>query len=242
MQLLTGRLLEAQEDERRRIARELHDDINQELAFCGRGDGPPRPAPPGAESRTVERVRELSAQVKELSSSVHDLSHQLHPSKLEQLGLVAAVRGLCKELSQHHGLDVKFTHHDVPGVIPEATALCLYRIVQEALRNVVKHSGTRHAPVELSGSPDGIRLRVGDDGIGFDSRPIVATAGSGWSACGSGCTWSAARSPSTPGRVPARGSTSASRCRRRPNRAAESTVLPPEAVIAAAGQNGEQSP
>ena len=110
----------------------------------------------------------MSARVKELSSSVHDLSHQLHPSKLEQLGLVAAVRGLCKELKQHHDLEVKFAHHDVPEAVPEATALCLYRIVQEALRNVVKHGGTDHAIVELSGAADGIRLRVSDEGAGFD--------------------------------------------------------------------------
>jgi signal transduction histidine kinase len=109
----------------------------------------------------------LSEQVKQVSSAVHDLSHQLHPSKLEQLGLVAAVQGLCRELRQH-GLEVKFTHSDVAGVIPEATALCLYRIVQEALRNVVKHGGTDQAVVELSGAPDGIRLRVSDDGVGFD--------------------------------------------------------------------------
>ena len=70
--------------------------------------------------------------------------------------------------SQHHGLEVKFTHFDVPEVIPEATALCLYRIVQEALRNVVKHSGTDHAAVELSGTPDGMRLRVSDEGVGFN--------------------------------------------------------------------------
>src|SRR5262249_50081193 len=109
-----------------------------------------------------------SAQVKELSSSVHDLSHQLHPSKLEQLGLVSTVKGLCKELKQHQGLEVTFTHRDVPEPIPEAAALCLYRIVQEALRNVIKHAGTRYAAVELSGSPDRVHLRVSDAGTGFD--------------------------------------------------------------------------
>jgi signal transduction histidine kinase len=87
---------------------------------------------------------------------------------LEQLGLVAAVRGLCKELSQHHGLDVEFTHTDVPEVIPHATALCLYRISQEAIRNVVKHSSANRARVELTGMRDGICLCVVDAGIGFD--------------------------------------------------------------------------
>jgi len=165
---LTGRLLEAQEAERRRVARELHDDLNQSLALLAVEIDLLAHRPPGSAAETAKCLRGLSARVKELSSSVHDLSHQLHPSKLEQVGLVAAVRGLCKELKQHHGVDVVFAHRDVPEVIPEATALCLYRIVQEGLRNVVKHGGTDRAAVELSGAPGGLRLRVSDDGAGFD--------------------------------------------------------------------------
>ena len=99
---------------------------------------------------------------------MHDLSHQLHPAKLEQLGLVAAVRGLCNELGQAHGLDIEFAAEGVPSSIPDDTALCLYRIAQEALRNVIKHSGARHARVELSGDPDAVSLRISDDGSGFD--------------------------------------------------------------------------
>src|SRR5205823_6141618 len=121
-------LIEAQEDERRRIARELHDDLNQRLALLSVEMDLLRQTGAGKASRTAELVREMSARVKDLSSSVHDLSHQLHPSKLEQLGLVAAVRGLCKELRQHHGLEVEFTHSGVPDALPESTALCLYRV------------------------------------------------------------------------------------------------------------------
>jgi signal transduction histidine kinase len=111
---------------------------------------------------------------------VHDLSHQLHPSKLEQLGLVASVRGLCKELTQSHGLPVAFTHDGFPEVIPEDAALCLYRIVQEALRNVLKHSGARHARVELSRSGEMMcLLQVVDDGAGFDPGSIRAREGLG---------------------------------------------------------------
>ena len=113
------------------------------------------------------RMRDLSARVKQLSSAVHGLSHQLHPSNLEQLGLLTAVRSLCKELAQSYGLSIEFIHHAVPPVVAEDTALCLYRIVQEALRNVIKHSGARHGEVELSGSADAIWLRVVDDGAGF---------------------------------------------------------------------------
>jgi signal transduction histidine kinase len=168
LKLLAGRLLEAQEAERRRIARELHDDVNQTLALLAIEMESLARTPPDTAPRTAERVRELSERVKELSSSVHDLSHQLHPSKLEQVGLVAAVGGLCQELAQHHNLAVAFTHADVPEAIAPAAALCLYRIAQEALRNVVKHGGTDRATVELSGTVGGIRLRVSDDGAGFD--------------------------------------------------------------------------
>jgi PAS domain S-box-containing protein len=168
LQLLTGRLLEAQEVERRRIARELHDDLNQGLALLSVEMDLLADSGPDSPIANSDRLRELSAQIKVMSSAVHDLSHQLHPSKLEQLGLVGAVRGLCRELSQRHGLDVKFTHYPEPGAMSQDAALCLYRIVQEALQNVVKHSGSRHAAVELRGTPDAICLRVVDDGIGFD--------------------------------------------------------------------------
>jgi PAS domain S-box-containing protein len=170
LQVLTGRLLEAQELERRRVARELHDDVNQELALLAiEAELMARPAA-GAHPAGAARAGELAARLKELSSAVHDLSHQLHPSKLEHLGLVAAVRGLCKELRQGHGLEVEFIHHPEPGAIPQEVALCLYRIVQEALRNVLRHSGTRRAAVSLAGASGGVSLCVSDDGRGFDPR------------------------------------------------------------------------
>jgi signal transduction histidine kinase len=175
LQLLTRRLLVAQEVERRRIARELHDDVNQSLALLTVEIDLLARQPPASDEQLAEQLRDLSARVKDLSSSVHDLSHQLHPAKLEQLGLVAAVRGLGAELYRHHGLEVTFTHHTVPEAIPEDVGLCLYRIVQEALRNVIKHSGTCFATVELTGAPDGLRLRVGDEGAGFD--PAAAHGG-----------------------------------------------------------------
>ena len=124
-------------------------------------------------------MHELSGRVKQLSSAVHDLSHQLHPTKLEQLGLVAAVRGLCNELGHAHGLGIEFAAEQVPSSIPDDTALCLYRIAQEALRNVIKHSGARHARVELRGSPDAISLRISDDGSGFDPDSAAGKGGLG---------------------------------------------------------------
>jgi signal transduction histidine kinase len=165
---LAGRLLEAQEEERRRLARELHDDVNQALALLAVEMDLLVSSSAGTPAGVTNQLRELSARAKELSSSVHDLSHQLHPSKLEQVGLVAAVRGLCQEVGHNYGLDVKFTHCPDPGRPSADTAICLYRIAQEALRNVVKHSGSRHAAVELCATAAETRLRISDDGVGFD--------------------------------------------------------------------------
>jgi signal transduction histidine kinase len=124
-------------------------------------------------------VQDLSVQVKQLSSSVHDLSRQLHPTKLEQLGLVAAISGLCKELSQSHTLRIEFAHRDVQEPIHADTALCLYRIAQEALRNVIKHSGAHRADVELHGNAEALFLRIADDGAGFDPRSADGNGGLG---------------------------------------------------------------
>jgi PAS domain S-box-containing protein len=168
LQDLAGRLIEAQETERRRVARELHDDLSQGLALLSIELDLLARRPAASPAEAVDRLRGLASRVRELSSDVHDLSHQLHPSKLEQLGLTAAVRGLCQELGQHHDLAISYTHHDVPAGVPEATALCVYRIVQEALQNVVKHGRTDRARVELTAAAGWLRLRISDDGAGFD--------------------------------------------------------------------------
>ncbi|HEX5271566.1 MAG TPA: PAS domain-containing sensor histidine kinase [Gemmataceae bacterium] len=165
LRALTGQLLQAQETERRRVARELHDALSQRLALLAVELDLLARRPPDEEARLVVKAHDLSAQVKELSSLVHDLSHNLHPAKLEQLGLVACVRGLCKEQAAH-GLQVEFIHQPIPP-LPGDTVLCLYRIAQEALRNVVKHSGARQARVELGGSDGEVSLRIADDGAGF---------------------------------------------------------------------------
>jgi len=176
---LTGRLIETQELERRRVARELHDDLNQGLALLSVEIDLLGQKQPASAAELTERMRELSGRVRDLSSSVHDLSHQLHPSKLEQLGLVAALCGLCKEMGHGHNLDVKFTHSPELGKISQDVALCLYRIAQEALRNVVKHSASRCAAVELWEAANVIRLRVTDAGIGFHAGAVGGNGGLG---------------------------------------------------------------
>ena len=115
MQVLTGRLIHSQETERRRIARELHDDFNQSLALLSVDLDLLGQKPLEAGNQLGGRIQRAVRPSQAALFFVHGLSHQLHPSKLEQLGLVPAVRGLCKELTQSHGLPIAFTHHDVPG-------------------------------------------------------------------------------------------------------------------------------
>jgi PAS domain S-box-containing protein len=179
LRLLTGRLLQAQETERSRIARELHDDLGQSLALLSVEMDLLGRKPPESAAQLSGPMQEFSARVKQLSSSVHDLSHKLHPSKLEQLGLVAAVGTLCKDLAQAHGVSIAFTARQVPDKVSAETALCLYRIVQEALRNVIKHSGAHQASVELQQSTDALCLRIVDDGAGFDPANILGGGGLG---------------------------------------------------------------
>ena len=177
-QELSGRLIHAQEAERIRLARELHDDLSQSLALLAveldmLGQQPP------AGNHISERMQEFSAQVRNLSSSVHRLSHELHPAKLEQLGLVAAVRGFAKELGAAHQMAVECEFHNVPRGLPDEIALCLYRIVQEGLQNVVKHSGAAGAKVILQADEKEFCLEISDQGSGFDSGATTGNSSLG---------------------------------------------------------------
>src|SRR5437867_4605955 len=179
LRILTGRLLQARESESRRIARELHDDLGQGLALLTVKMDLLRQQPPEPAGQLGTSMQELLTQVRHLSSSVHDLSHRLHPSKLEQLGLVAAIGGLCRELTHHHGLKIEFTHDQMPAAISPDTALCLYRIAQEGLQNAIKHSGAQQAEVALNGAADAISLGIVDHGRGFDPRQLRGRSGLG---------------------------------------------------------------
>jgi len=178
LRILTGRLLQARENEARRIARELHDDLGQGLALLTVKMDLLRQKPPDA-GQFGARTQELLAEVKHLSSSVHNLSHQLHPSKLEQLGLVAAIGDLCRELAHNHGLKIEFRHDQIPPAISPDAAVCLYRIAQEGLRNAIKHSGAQQAEVALSGTADAIYLRIIDHGRGFEPGQVQGKSGLG---------------------------------------------------------------
>jgi len=165
---LGGRLIGAQEAERARVARELHDDLSQSLALLSiQLEMLARASP--AEADFEHRIQDLSTQISALSSDVHRISHELHPAKLEQLGLVPAIRGFCREIEEIRGFEVAFTPCDLP-TLPKDVALCLYRVTQEALQNVQKHSGATSATVELKYDSKGVKLTVSDDGVGFDTE------------------------------------------------------------------------
>ena len=171
---LSGKLIQAQEDERARIAKELHDGVSQTLSLLAVEFDLLARRSPSAE-QIPARLEDFSAQAKALLGEVHRLSHALHPAKLEQLGLAAAVGGLCRDL-QGSGVTVQFEAVDVPRALDSEVALCLYRVCQEALQNVVKHAGVNRAVVLLSASGGELHLNIKDDGLGFD---LAARAGLG---------------------------------------------------------------
>jgi PAS domain S-box-containing protein len=163
---VSGRLIEAQEKERTRIARDLHDDICQRLALLSMElDQANREGAPPATHRRLEEIRQRCA---EITSDVQALSHQLHSSKLDYLGIVAAARGFCREFAVQHKADIEFAEHDIPQDLPKEASLCLFRILQEALHNAAKYSGTRQYSVTLTGTETEVRLTVQDRGVGFD--------------------------------------------------------------------------
>jgi PAS domain S-box-containing protein len=174
---VSGQLIEAQEKERSRIARELHDDICQRLTLLsleiqhamGKSDGTP----------PTDRMEEVWEHCSEIAGDVQALSHELHSSMLDLLGLTAAVKNFCQEFSNQQGIIVEFAHTGVPEPLPRDVSLCLFRVVQEALHNAAKHSGVDSLEVHLRGKLDGIELEVLDAGAGFNPENIQKNRGLG---------------------------------------------------------------
>jgi PAS domain S-box-containing protein len=176
---LGPRLIEAQETERSRVAAELRDDLNQRMALLQIGLGQFERDVPGLSPQARIQLHSLTEVATEITSSIHNLSHRLRPSLLDLLGPVASIERLCRELSDRHNLEIQFVHHSIPEQIPKDVTLCLYRIAQEALRNVVKHSGAAEAEVELLGHSDRIELSITDCGVGFSPESAQRTPGLG---------------------------------------------------------------
>jgi PAS domain S-box-containing protein len=176
---LSGRLMQAHEEERARIARELHDDINQRLALLASGIQELEISECRKETQMGAQLHALWQLTSEIAADIQHLSHELHPSKLHYLGLSAATRGLCQEFSKLHKIEVECIVRDLPSHLDESVSLTLFRTAQESLHNVAKHSHAHHVKVELIGGEHDLRLRVSDDGVGFDPRQANNTQGLG---------------------------------------------------------------
>ena len=172
-------MIEAQEHERSRLARELHDDINQRLALVTISLGKLKQDLPAASTKLAKQIRETSKEIADIGSDVQALSHRLHSPKLELLGLAVAARGFCSELSDSQKVEVIFHSEDVPKELPPEVSVCLFRVLQEALQNAAKHSGSRHFEVALNGEVDGVDLTVRDSGIGFELEEAMKARGLG---------------------------------------------------------------
>lgn len=168
---VSGRLVAAQEDERARLARELHDDVTQQIARLAIDAGRVETSGGLGNGPVAETIRDLRIGLVKLSENVHVLAYSLHPSLLDDLGLLEAIRAEADRVAQQWALDVDVVAERLPDSTPAGQARCLYRVAQEALRNVVRHARARTVQVRLEGERRGIRLTVKDDGIGFDVPP-----------------------------------------------------------------------
>jgi PAS domain S-box-containing protein len=176
---MSRRLIEAQEDERTRIARDLHDDFGQRLAMVSVSLEQMKRAVPDAADGARVRLEELRKQVQDISAGIHALSHELHSSKLRHMGMVNAMRGFCTELSEQQQVEIDFSDRDVPETVPRDIATCLFRVLQEALHNAVKHSQARHFDVTVQGTSGAVCLTVHDSGLGFDASAGINGKGIG---------------------------------------------------------------
>ncbi len=168
LRALAASLLTSQEEERRRVARELHDDVSQHLAVLANEIEQLRQKSGGRNHTFQAGLEQLRQHAAALSENIRQISHALHPSLLEDLGLPAALRSLVNEFSEREGMPADFTHRSVPARLPAEVAGNLYRIAQEALRNVAKHAGRTHVKVSLIGTDSVLQLNVRDLGEGFD--------------------------------------------------------------------------
>jgi len=173
------KLIEAHEEERTWIARELHDDVNQRMALLAvELDRWNQQLPPSA-VELHDHIHHAIQRLSNIATDIQALSHRLHSSKLEYLGLVAAAKGFCRELSEQHQVEIDFRDMAMPRSVPKEVSLCLFRVLQEALQNAMKYSGVRHIKVELRGTEGEIQLTVSDLGIGFDPQDAIHRRGLG---------------------------------------------------------------
>ena len=175
---VSRRLIEAQEQERSRIARELHDDIGQRLAILAVNLAKIQRDPSNS-PELAGRIGEVQKLTSEIAVDIQFLSHELHSSRLQYLGLVAAMTGFCREFGEQQKVEIDVKIRDLPVPLPPDISLCLFRVLQEALNNAAKHSGVQYFEVEVWETPDEIHLAVKDSGAGFDPDAVKSTEGLG---------------------------------------------------------------
>lgn len=168
-----------QEEERRRVARELHDGVNQQLAMLSLRLGVLAKRPPNDPKETSHQFEELKKSALGLSRDVREVSHRLHSSELEHLGLVQALRTECSRIERESGIKVDLDTGEAPESSSWDPSLCVYRVAQESLLNAVKHSGASRIRVRLRAADGEMELEVSDDGAGFDVEPTKRNAGLG---------------------------------------------------------------
>jgi PAS domain S-box-containing protein len=173
------KLIEAHEEERTWIARELHDDINQRIALLAVELEQWSQNLPRTDGVLRYHMAHLRQRIFDLGKDIQALSHRLHSSKLDYLGIASAANSFCRELSEQQKLEIDFKHAGIPGSLPKEISLCLFRVLQESLQNAAKHSGVRHFNVELYGTPKEIQLTVTDVGVGFDPQEAFNGRGLG---------------------------------------------------------------
>jgi len=176
---ISSRLIEAQEQERTRIARELHDDFSQRMALLSIELDLLKKDVPGLNGGALNRIESLRKHTLEMGSDLQALSHELHSATLDHLGIVLAMSGLCREFRDKHKLKIDFHSQNLPSPVPPEVALCFYRVLQEAMHNAAKYSRASQFNVQLLGVPGEIRLTVSDDGVGFDVEAIKKGRGLG---------------------------------------------------------------
>jgi len=173
------RLIEAHEEERTWIARELHDDIGQRIALLAIELGRLDLHATGSVLDGHEYLQHARQRASDLGKDIQALSHRLHSSKLEYLGLVTAAKSFCHELSEQRNVRIEFKHSDIPATIPKEISLCLFRVLQEALQNAINHSAEQNFTVEVHGTKEEISLTVSDSGIGFNWQDAMNRRGLG---------------------------------------------------------------
>lgn len=179
IQDLAGKLITAQEAERSRIAGELHDDVNQQLAGLSIAlSNVKRRLQNGGDATVQDELSRLQQRTIDLADVIRNLSHELHPGVLQHVGLAAALNGYCAEVGRQQ-IDATFSAVDGLDGIPQDVALCLYRVAQEALRNIAAHAGAHKAQITLRSIEDGVELVIVDDGEGFDLAEVRRLGGLG---------------------------------------------------------------